>query len=218
MIRKTYHQELGGLKQDILKMGDVAKKAIHDSVQSLAEQDKELAAKVIEEYGPMVDKMELEIEDKCMKLIALQQPMAGDLRVIGTCMKMITDLDRMSDLATNIAEITLATADKPLVKPLIDIPRMSELTLEMVKDSLDAFATHDAKLAESVSDKDDIVDALYDQVRRELITLMIEDPHTIGGASHLSFTASHIERMADHACNIAGRVVYMVTGERVKLG
>ncbi len=218
MTRKTYHQELEELKQDVLKMGDVVKKAICDSVQSLVKQNKKLAENVIKEYDPLIDKIELEIENKCMKLIALQQPMACDLRVIGTCMKIITDLDRMCDLATNIAEITLATADEPLAKPLIDIPRMSELALEMLEDSLRAFATNDIKLVEGISDKDDIVDALYDQVRRELITLMIEDPHIISGASHLSFTASHIERMADHTCNIAGRVIYMVTGERVKLG
>ncbi|NQE53638.1 hypothetical protein C5S29_08590 [ANME-1 cluster archaeon GoMg3.2] len=143
--------------------------------------------------------------------------MAVDLRTIGTCMKIITDFDRISDLAGDIAEIVVRIADEPYVKPLIDIPRMSEISQGMLSDCLEAFSTGEIKMLEDFSERDDEIDALFDQVRRELLTLTIEKPRFIANASHLNFVALHLERIGDHACNIASRIIYMVTGKRRKL-
>jgi len=152
-----------------------------------------------------------------MKLLALQQPMAIDLRTIGTCMKIITDFDRISDLAGDIAEIVLLIADEPYAKPLIDIPRISKITQAMLADCLDSFSSHQIEKLEDFSQRDDMVDGLFGQIRRELLAIMIENPRSITSASHLIFVALHQERIADHACNIAARIMYMVTGRRRKV-
>lgn len=217
MPRTDYIEAIDMLKEEVLKMGELSKGAVHGAVQSLIGKDFDLASKIVRE-DHRINELELEIEKRCMDLIALQQPVAKDLRIIGTCMKIITDLDRLSDLGVNIARITIKIGDKPLVKPLIDIPRMGKLAAEMIDDALEAFMNEDVELARGISKNEEEVDALYDQVRRELITFMIEDPHTIAIASDLSFIARYLERIADHACNIAARVIYMVTGEREKVG
>ncbi|MHC1567945.1 MAG: phosphate signaling complex protein PhoU [Candidatus Syntropharchaeia archaeon] len=216
-IRKEYIKELEKLKEDVLKMGKLAKEAANNAIKALVQRDAELASKIIKE-NTVIDELEFDIENRCMKLIALQQPMATDLRTIGTCLKIITDFDRISDLAGDIAEIVLRITSEPFVKPLIDIPRMSEISQGMISDCLNAFSSRNVEILWDFSDRDDIVDGLCDQIRRELITIMIENPRTITNASHLLFVALHLERIADHACNIASRIIYMVTGERRKLG
>jgi len=216
-VRKDYLEDLERLKQEVLQMGVLAKEAAKNAIDALVSHDKELASKLIE-GNSVIDKMEFDIENQCMRLLALQQPMAGDLRTIGTCMKIITDFDRISDLSGNIAEIVLIIADQPYVKPLIDIPRISEISQGMLADCLEAFTTHKVEKLEDFSQRDDLVDGLVGQIQRELLAIMIENPRLITGASHLLYIALHQERIADHACNIAGRIFYMVTGERKKLG
>ena len=216
MIRKEYIEDLEKLKGDVLRMGDLAKEAARNAIKALVQRDTELASRIIKENA-VIDELEFDIENRCMKLIALQQPMAVDLRTIGTCVKVITDFDRISDLAGDIAEIVQRIADEPHAKPLIDIPRMSEISQGMIADCLKAFSSGDIKILEDFSERDDVIDALFDQIRRELMMIMIENPKCIANASHLLFVALHLERIGDHACNIASRIIYMVTGEKRKL-
>jgi len=197
-------------------MGDMAINSVNIAVLSLVQRDEKKAREVIN-GDDKLDEMEMKIEKDCISLIALQQPIAEDLRIIAAGLKIITDLERIGDRAVDIAEIVLEMADRPHVKPLIDIPRMSELAQEMIKDSLIAFAANDVKLAESLGKRDDLVDALNDQVRRELMEIIIEDPRKLADATRLMFVASYLERIADHSTNIGERVIYMVEGRRVKI-
>lgn len=215
-LRKHFSEELENLKKSILAMGDMAINSVKLAVMSLIQRDKDKAREVIEEDDKL-DEMEMKIEKNCISLIALQQPIAEDLRIIAAGLKIITDLERIGDRAVDIAEIVLESADRPHVKPLIDIPRMSELAQEMIKDSLIAFSANDVKLAEGLGKRDDVVDALNDQVRRELMEMVIEDPHKLADATLLMFVASYLERIADHSTNIAERVIYMVEGRRIKI-
>ncbi|MFB0560378.1 MAG: phosphate signaling complex protein PhoU [Candidatus Lokiarchaeia archaeon] len=215
-IRIRYREQLKQLENLVTKMGYIAIETVKDSVESLKNQDVELAKKVLKE-SEKIDKLELEIEKNCMYLLALQQPLGPDLRFIATCLKMITDLDRISDLSGNIAEITIKTAGKPFFKPLIDIPRMSEISQGMIKKALNAFSTKNDENLTKLSEEDDLIDGLYDQIFRELITLVIEKPSGISDAAHLLFVARYLERIADHSCNLASRVIYMITGKRVKI-
>jgi len=215
-VRKEYIEDLEKLKADVYKMGEMARASAENAVKALVQHDTELASRVIKE-NVTIDDLEFDIENRCMKLLALQQPMAVDLRTIETCVKIITDFDRISDLAGDIADIVLRIADEPHVKPLIDVPRMSELSQGMISDCLKAFSERDIKVLEDFSERDDMIDALFDQIRRELMTIMIEKPRGFANASHLLFVALHLERIGDHACNIASRIIYMVTGERRKL-
>ncbi len=215
-IRKEYIEDLGKLKREVLRMGELAKESAKNAITALVHRDTELASKVLK-GNAIIDELEFDIENRCMKLLALQQPMASDLRTIGTCMKIITDFDRISDLAGDIAEIVLRIEDEPFAKPLIDVPRMSEISQGMISDCLKAFSAGDIKILEDFSERDDVIDALFDQVRRELMMIMIENPRCIANASHLLFVALHLERIGDHACNIASRIIYMVTGEKRKL-
>ena len=216
MIRKEYIEDLEKLKGDVLRMGELAKEAARNAIKALVQRDTELASKILKENA-VIDELEFDIENRCMKLIALQQPMAVDLRTIGTCVKVITDFDRISDLAGDIAVIVIRIADEPHAKPLIDVPRMSEISQGMISDCLKAFSSGDIKMLEDFSERDDVIDALFDQIRRELMMIMIENPKCIANASHLLFVALHLERIGDHACNIASRIIYMVTGEKRKL-
>lgn len=212
-IRHNYDQELEQLRQGLLKMGRAVDLAIDDAVTSLAKQDVELARRVMD-FDDEIDQMEIDIEDKCMVLIARQQPMARDLRVISTGLKITTDLERMGDHAYDIAKITLGMKNQPLIKPLVDIPRMAQMSQKMLKDSLEAYTTLDIALAEQVCLNDDEVDNIYHQVFRELLTYMMEDPKTISQATQLIFVARYLERIADHATNIAEWTIYLVTGQR----
>jgi phosphate transport system protein len=213
--RQSFDQDLIDLQQELLKMASLVEEAIFKGVQSLAKQDNALAQQVID-GDDLIDQMEINIEARCMKLIALQQPAARDLRVIGTALRIIADLERMADHATDIAKTTQRLAGQPLIKPLVDIPRMAVLAQKMLKDSIDAYVHLDVALAEQIGRDDDAVDALYSQVFRELLTYMIEDPQTIGQATQLIFVGRYLERIADHAQNIAEWIVYLVTGERKK--
>ncbi len=216
MVREAYHKDLHKLREEILNMGSLVGKAIGDSVLSLKNRDVELAQKVID-MDNEIDAIDHSIGENCMRLLALQQPMARDLRLIISVLKMAIDLERMGDLALEIAVITKITANVPPVKPLIDIPRMSEICQEMLKNTMSAFENKDAELAKQVAKRDDEVDALFDQIRRELITIMIEDPKKITGAQHLTFVARYLERIGDHITNLCENVVFMVTGERIEL-
>ncbi|MHB9093108.1 MAG: phosphate signaling complex protein PhoU [Eubacteriales bacterium] len=210
--RHAFDRALEELQQEILRMGSLVEQAIYNAVHSLAKQDVPLADEVIE-GDKIIDQMEYDIENRCLKLIATQQPIAGDLRKISTGFKIITDLERMADNSVGIARITKRIAGQPLIKPLVDIPRMAALARQMVKDGLDAYVKGDVDLARTLNDKDDQVDHIYSQIFRELLTYMMEDPKTITQATHLLFVGRYLERIADHATNIGERVVYLVTGE-----
>ncbi len=216
MVREAYHRDLHRLKEEILNMGSLVSKAIGDAVLSLKNRDVEMAQKVID-MDNEIDTIDHSIEEGCMRLLALQQPMARDLRLIISVLKMSIDLERMGDLALEIAVITKITASVPPVKPLIDIPRMSEICQQMLADTMKAFENKDVELAKAVGKRDDEIDMLFDQVRRELISYMIEDPKKITGAQHLTFVARYLERIGDHITNLCENVVFMATGERVEL-
>lgn len=213
--RQGFNHELEALRQDILEMGTKVEEAIGKAVLSLTKQDLELARQVM--IGDdEIDNMESDIEDKCMVLIARQQPLARDLRIIGTGLKITTDLERVGDHAFDIAKITLSIEKQPLIKPLVDIPRMSAMAQKMLKDSLLAYINLDMALAEQVCADDDAVDDIYHQTFRELLTYMMEDPTNIKQATQLLFVARYLERVADHATNIGEWVIYLVTGQRMR--
>jgi len=216
MVREAYHKDLHKLKEEVVIMGSLVSKAIGDSVISLKDRDVGLAQKVIE-MDKEIDAMDHKIEADCMRLLALQQPMARDLRLIISVLKMSIDLERMGDLSLEIAVITKITASVPPIKPLVDIPRMSDICQDMLKNIMIAFENKDVDGAKAVAKRDDEIDALFDQVRRELISYMIEDPKKITGAQHLTFVARYLERIGDHITNLSENVVFMVTGERVEL-
>jgi phosphate transport system protein len=215
MARQTYDQALNDLQQEILKMASLVEEAICKAVQSLANQDVVLAQQVMD-GDELIDQMEIDIEDRCLRLIALQQPIARDLRIISTAIRIISHLERMADHARHIARTTIRLDGQPLIKPLVDIPRMATMAQKMLKDSIDAYVRLDVDLAEQIGIDDDAVDALYSQVFRELLTYMMEDPRTIGQATHLIFVGRYLERIADHAQNIAEWIIFLVTGERKK--
>ena len=216
MVREVYHRDLHKLKEEVVSMGNLVSKAIGDSVLSLKNRDVGMAQKVIE-MDNEIDAMDHKIEEDCMRLLALQQPMARDLRLIISALKMSIDLERIGDLSLEIAVITKITASVPPIKPLVDIPRMSDICQDMLKNIMIAFENKDVELAKIVAKRDDEIDMLFDQVRRELISYMIEDPKKITGAQHLNFVARYLERIGDHITNLSENVVFMVTGERVEL-
>jgi phosphate transport system protein len=209
--RETFDRDLDQLRQDLLRMGGLVETAIRGAIEALQARSVAQAEAVVVADNA-IDALHLELEDRCLRLMATQQPMAKDLRAIAAVWTMTIDLERMGDHAEDIARITRRIAEEPLLKPLIDIPRMAELVREMLRDGLDAFVRRDVGLAERMAQKDDLVDHLYAQVFRELLTYMIEDPKTIQRATHLLMVAQALERMGDHATNIAERVIYMVTG------
>lgn len=213
VTRQSYDQELESLRRELLQMGQMVNAAIRDAVTSLVKQDLELAQRVMA-GDDVIDQLEQTIEDKCMVLIARQQPLARDLRIIGTGLKITTDLERMGDHAYDIANVTLRIARQPLIKPLVDIPRMVEMARKMLSDSLDAYVNLDITMAEQICQADDEVDNLYQQVFRELLTFMMEDPRKITQATQLLFVARYLERIADHTTNIAEWTIYLVTGQR----
>lgn len=212
MTRQYFHEELDSLHHDLIRMGSKVEEQIDKCINALAKQDADLAEKIIED-DDIVDKMEMDIEAKCIKLIARQQPLAIDLRTIFTAIKIVTDLERIADHAVDIAKITLRLKDEKYIKPLIDIPRMSSIVQDMIRESLDAYVKLDTKLAEEVCKKDDAIDAIYKQVFRELLVLMMEDPGTINQATQFLFVCKFLERIGDHVTNICEWIVYLVTGE-----
>jgi phosphate transport system protein len=223
MIRKEnikekkayFNNELIDLKENLVKMSNLVEEAINVAIKSLVEQDIDLAVGVIEN-DDKIDQMELDIEEQCLQMIALRHPIAKNLRMIGCGYKTVSDLERVADHAVNIAKASQYLSTKPMVKPLIDIPRMAKIAQNMLKDALDAYFNGDVKLAKEVWARDKTVDDLDKQIFRELLTFMMEDPRTISRAIHLIFVSNNIERIADHATNLAERVVYIVNGERIK--
>ncbi len=211
-IRTTYHRKMKEIQNDLLMMGSMVEKAIYQSVNALKERDIDLANRVIAD-DKKVDMKRFEIEDKCIQLIATQQPMASDLRTIISVINIISEVERIGDHAEGIAKIVIMIGDEPPLKPLIDIPRMTEKTVDMLHRSLDTFVNRDSETAIKIAAEDDEVDNLYDQIFRELISFMVEDPRTITRATRLIWVAHNLERSADRVTNICERVVYMVTGK-----
>ena len=215
VVRQNFDQDLETLRQDLVRMGEIVQVSIKDAVDALAKRDKDLARRVME-GDDVIDRMQVEIEDRCISLIARQQPVATDLRILGTGLKITTDLERIGDHAFDIAKIVLLIGDEPLIKPLVDIPRMAEISQQMLKDSLQAYLKLDIELAEQVCRADDMLDKLYHQVFRELLTYMLEDAKKIKQATQLIFVARYLERIADHSTNVAEWVIYLATGERLR--
>jgi len=214
--RATLERELQDLQDDLLVMGSMVEKQIARAVESLQKRDFQEARQVIR-ADLEINEKRFEIEEQAILLIATQQPIASDLRVIVSALNIIVDLERMGDHAEGIAKITLLHEDLPPVKPLIDIPRMADKARNMLRMSLDAFVAHDAEHATFIAAMDDEVDALYDQVYRELLTYMIQDPSTMERATWLLWTAHNLERIADRVTNICERTVYMVSGQMQEL-
>ncbi len=216
-IRTTFHKRLREIQDDVLVMGSTVEKAISRSIEALKGRDLELAHQVIAD-DLKINEKRFDIEEKCIKLIATQQPMASDLRTIISVLSIMTDLERIGDHAEGIAKIVVMIGDEPPLKPLIDLPRMADKTTEMLRRSLDAFVQHDAAAARQIATEDDEVDHLYNQVFRELLTFMAEDPKTITRATRLIWVAHNLERSADRVTNICERVVFMVTGKMEEIG
>ncbi|NPV26304.1 MAG: phosphate signaling complex protein PhoU [Firmicutes bacterium] len=216
MSRKSFHTALDELSQDVLRMGTLVENAICLAVKSLAERDLKLAEKIIAD-DDLVDSLQLEIEDKCLTMLALQQPMASDLRMIGAALKIVTDLERMADHAVDIARVTLELRGEPLIKPLVDIPKMARLAQEMVRESLTAYIERDPQLAQSLAIKEKEVDHLFNLVFQELLQLMTRDPSTIRQGVYLLLVALFLERVADHVTNLGEWTIYLVTGKRKDL-
>jgi phosphate transport system protein len=216
MTRESFETRLEALQQDLLAMGRAVDQAIDRSVQALANRDKVLAQEIIDQDAH-INEMQHDIQEQCLVLIATQQPLAGDLRVISAISTVATELERMGDYASGIAKITLMTADQPLLKPLIDIPRMAEKGRQLLRDQLDCLITRDAERARELAREDDEVDGLFDQIYRELLIFMMDDPRTITRATHLMWVAHNLERAADRTTNIGESTVFMVSGEVMEL-
>ncbi|MGZ8463846.1 MAG: phosphate signaling complex protein PhoU [Candidatus Deferrimicrobiaceae bacterium] len=212
MTRDAYTQALRSLEEEFQVLGRMVDTAIRGSVEALKHRDLARAREIIRNDLD-INRKRFEIEERCFDLIATQQPTAVDLRAIGSILIMSADLERMGDHAEGIAKVTLMLAGTPLVKPLIDIPRMAEKALWMLERCLQAFADRDAVAARNICGEDDEIDALHDQVYRELLILMIGNPHIIEGATYLLWVSHNIERIADRATNIAERVVFVSTGK-----
>jgi phosphate transport system protein len=214
-MERPFDEELNALKQKLLEMAAHVEEAVALSIQSLKDRNEELAAEVIREED-ITNSYDLAIDEICMRLLALRQPVAADLRFIASAMKIGTDLERIGDLTVNIAERTLHLLRLPPLKPLLDLPVMARLAQGMVKDAIDAFVQGDAGLARSVCERDDEVDQLNEQLFRELLTYTIADPGTIPRAIELILIGRNLERIADHATNICEDVIYIFRGEVIK--
>ena len=210
-----FEKELGDLKEKVLKLGSMVEKAISDAIKSLVERNSALAVETIDR-DPLVNALDVEIDEECIRLIALRQPRARDLRLITTAMTITTDLERIGDLAVDISESALELNEEPQLKPYIDIPQMAEIAQKMVKDALDAFVKKDSVLARDVLTRDDLVDHLNYQVFNELLLFMIQDPKTISRAVKITYISKYLERIADHATNIAEMAVYLVEGKIIR--
>ena len=214
-MQRHFHEELEALKQTLLAMGGLVEDQIRRVMKALLERD-DVVAQEVNERDRQVNTYDVEVDEQCVSLLALHQPAAGDLRFITTAMKIVTDLERIGDQAVNIAQRVLELNVEPQLKPYIDLPRMAEKAQRMVKESLDAFVARDTALARQVCGEDAEVDALKEQIFRELLTFMMEDPRTIPRAIRLILISRFIERVADHATNIAEMVVYLVEGKMVR--
>ena len=211
MPRTDFDRDLRDLQDELLTLGGMVEKAIAKSLDALKNRDLALSEEVIAE-DDIIDERRFELEERCIDLMATQQPLAGDLRIIITVLHVAVELERMGDYAEGIAKISVAMGNEPPLKPLIDIPRMADRSSDMLRRSLDAFVNRDIEVAYQICDDDDEVDALYDQVYNELLIYMMSDPGTIRRATYLLWVAHDLERIADRTTNIAERVIFLVTG------
>jgi phosphate transport system protein len=216
-LRASYRRDLQHLHDQVLIMGSMVDKAIDRSIGALAQLDFAAAREIIE-ADRVVNRTRFQVEEQAIRLIATQQPMASDLRAIIAVLNIVVDLERIGDYAVGNARIVLLHEDKPLLKPLIDVPRMSELSRDMLRRALDAFVVRDVEAAKAIAREDDAVDALYDQIYRELLTYMLNDPTTIDRATWLLWVAHNLERSADRVTNICERIVYEATGRMEEVG
>jgi phosphate transport system protein len=212
---RHFQDELEQLKARLLEMGGLAEEAVRLAVKGLVDRDRDLIARVLSGDGPL-NALHIEVDSRCFTLLALYQPMAADLRAIVAAVKINTDLERVGDLAVNIAEAAQRYIERPPVKKLIDIPRMATISQRMLRDALDAFVRRDTELAQHVLNEDDALDALKTQIFRELLTYMLQDPSTIEPALDLILVSRHLERIGDHATNIAEDVIFMVLAKDVR--
>ncbi len=215
MERQHFEAELQALRNQLLRMGGLVEERVHQAVQALVVRREEPARRIVATDNEVND-LQLDIDERCLKLLATQAPLAGDLRLITSAMKINADLERIGDQAVNIAENSLTLIPQPVLKPLIDIPRMAEIAEGMIRDALDAFVKRDADLARAVLGRDDEVDELKDQVFRELLTYMMADPGTIQRALALILVSRNLERIADHATNIAEDVIFIAEAKDVR--
>jgi phosphate transport system protein len=216
MLRKTFENEIQQVKDDVLLLGSMVEQAILGSVEALKKRDVKASEKIFEE-DKQINQKRFEIENKLMILIATQQPMAHDLRLLASNMEIISELERMGDYAKGIANINIRMGDSPLLKPLIDIPRMAHVGADMLHRSLTAFVNEDVETAKTIPVEDDEVDALYNQVYHELMMFVIQDPKTIERANWLLLVAHNLERVADRVTNICERTVFIATGEMTEI-
>jgi phosphate transport system protein len=214
-MERHFDEELNALRKNLIRASSLAEEAIAKATRALVDRNSELAEEVIHQ-DDAINKLEIEIDKQCLRLLALRQPIAIDLRFISSAMKINGQLERIGDEAVNIAERALWLLKEPPLKPLIDIPRLAIMAQGMVKDSINSFINKDADLARSVCERDDEVDDLNTQIFRELLTYMMEDRAAISRAIQLILTGRHLERIADHATNIAEDVIYMVMGSDIR--
>jgi len=216
MLRKTFENEIQQVKDDVLLLGSMVEQAILNSVDALKKRDIKAAHDILDS-DKLINQKRFEIENQLMVLIATQQPMAHDLRLLASCMEIISELERMGDYAKGIANINIRMGDAPLLKPLIDIPRMAQKGADMLHRALTAFVNEDVETAKNLPIEDDEVDALYNQVYRELMTFVIQDPKTIERANWLLWVAHNLERVADRVTNICERTIFIATGEMAEI-
>jgi phosphate transport system protein len=216
MVRRIFEEQIHELLEDLLAMGQMVAASIDRSIQALAQQNQDLARQVID-FDDEINANQHDIDEKCLVLIATQQPMASDLRTILAVSNIASELERIGDYTEGIAKLAIKLAGKPLLKPLIDIPRMADEGRRMLMTSLEAFVRQDVEAAQQVGNSDDLVDALYDQVYRELLVFMMKDPRTITEATYLLWVAHNLERIADRTTNIAERVIFIDSGKIVDL-
>ena len=214
--RATLDRDLNAVQDDLLRMGGLLDAAIAKSLEALAKRDQDLARQIIADDAH-VNALRFHIEEACLALIATQQPAARDLRAVLAAMIIVSELERMGDYAAGIAKTVLRMGDAPLLKPLIDMPRMADECRAMLRRALDAYVAHDAGMARAVAARDDVIDNLYNQIFRELLSFIVEDPHTTTRALYLLFAAHNLERIGDRAVNISERVIFMTSGELKEL-
>ena len=217
MTRQTFDQELNRLQDEVLALGSMVEEALVQSVETLKQRDFDGSRRLIA-GDRAINERRFAIEDEAITLIATQQPMASDMRLLAAILEIVTELERMGDYAKGIARINLMIGEQPLMKPLIDLPVMAEKARYMLRSALDAFVQRDVDRARSIPEMDDEIDALYNQVYRELVSYILENPHVIEQANQLMWAAHNLERTADRVINLCERVVYTVTGELTELG
>lgn len=215
-LRVAFADEIEELKQDLLKMGAVVEQMLHKSIEALGSRNVSVAREAIA-MDDIVDDYNISIENRCLKLLALQQPMARDLRTIAAAMKIITDIERMGDYVVDIAKTAIRLSDAPLLKPLVDIPRMGEIVKKMIREALEAFVNRDIELIQRMIEHDDEVDHLNNSLHDELVGYIKKDPNLAEQAISLILVARYLERLADHVTNVGERVYYMETGEMKEL-